>query len=395
MLVTEQAVILAGGRGERLKPFTDSAPKPLYPAGGVPFIDRIVCQLQDFGYKEILILLGYRADQVIEELGDGSRFGVRIDYDVRPESYDTGDRLKAAMPKIRDTFLLLYCDNFCPVDMEALSASFLRNRAKVQLTVYSNKDGYTKSNLRVDPKSGRVEVYDKTRKAPGLQGVEIGYSLIRKEVLQMLGEPAGGFSKEIFPLLAEEGSLFATVTDHRYYSIGSFERMPLTELFLSGRKAAFLDRDGTLNVRAPRASYIEKPEDLVLLPGAAQAVRLLKEAGYLTVLISNQPGIARGRLTEEDLGKVHEHLQALLREEGAGLDAIYYCPHNWDEGCDCRKPKPGLLYQAQHDLSIDLTRCVLFGDDERDVMAGNAARVPSIMVSEQYPLLKAVREYLR
>ena len=200
-MVTEQAVILAGGRGERLRPFTDSAPKPLYPVEGVPFISRIVCQLRDYGFREILILLGYRSDQVMEELGDGSRFGVHIDYDVRPESYDTGDRLKAALPKIRECFLLCYCDNYCPVNMEALSASFLRNRAKVQLTVYSNKDGYTKSNLRVDPQSGRVEVYDKTRKEPGLQGVEIGYSLIRRDVLQMLGDPAGGFSKEIFPLL--------------------------------------------------------------------------------------------------------------------------------------------------------------------------------------------------
>lgn len=394
-MVTEQAVILAGGRGERLKPFTDHTPKPLYPVQGVPFIDRIICQLRDFGFRDFLILLGYRAGQVIEELGDGSKFGVRIDYDVRPESFDTGDRLKAAMPKIRDVFLLCYCDNYCPVDLETLSASFLQNRAKVQLTVYSNKDGYTKSNLRVDPKSGRVEVYDKTRKAPGLQGVEIGYSLIRKEVLGMLGDPAGGFSKEIFPALALEGSLYATVTDHRYYSIGSFERMPLTKLFFSGRKAAFLDRDGTLNRKAPPASYIEKPEDLYLLPGAAEAVRLLREAGYLTVLISNQPGIARGRLTEEVLSQIHERLQGLLAEEGAGLDAVYYCPHDWDEGCECRKPKPGLLYQAQHDLSIDLTGCVLFGDDERDLMAGCAARVPSVMVSEQYPLLQAVREYLR
>ncbi|MBP5295238.1 MAG: HAD-IIIA family hydrolase, partial [Lachnospiraceae bacterium] len=284
---------------------------------------------------------------------------------------------------------------YCPVDIEALSASFLRNRAKVQLTVYSNKDGYTKSNLRVDPESGRVTVYDKSRTALDLQGVEIGYSFIRKEVLSMLGDPAGGFSKEIFPRLAEEGSLFATVTDHRYYSIGSFERMPLTEAFFSGRKLAFLDRDGTLNAKAPRAHYIEKPEDLVLLSGAGEAVRLLQEAGYLTVLVSNQPGIARGRLTEQDLSLVHERLQALLQEEGASLDRIYYCPHNWDEGCDCRKPKPGMLYQAQHDYSVDLTKCVLFGDDERDIMAGNAARVPSIMVSEQYPLLQAVREYLR
>ena len=395
MKVTEQAVILAGGRGERLRPFTDTAPKPLYPVLGVPYIERIVLQLRDFGFSEILILLGYRADQVMDDLGDGSRFGVHISYDVRPESYDTGDRLKAAMPKIRDVFLLCYCDNYCPVDMEALSEAFLRNRAKIQLTVYSNKDGYTKSNLRVDPESGRVEVYDKTRKAPGLQGVEIGYSFIRKEVLSMLKEPAGGFSTEIFPVLAEEGSLYATVTDHRYYSIGSFERMPLTEAFFSGRKAAFLDRDGTLNVKAPRANYIESPEKLVLLPHAAEAVRLLNEAGYVTVLVSNQPGIARGRLTEEDLDRVHKRLREMLAEQGASLDHIYYCPHNWDEGCDCRKPKPGLLYKAQHDLSIDLTKCVLFGDDERDIMAANAARCPSVMVSDNYPLIEAVREYLR
>ncbi len=394
-MITEQAVILAGGRGERLRPFTDSAPKPLYPVQGVPYIERIVLQLKDFGFREILILLGYRAEQVVSLLGDGSRFGLRIDYDIRPESYDTGDRLKAAMPKIRENFLLCYCDNYCPVDIEALSASFLKNRAKVQLTVYSNKDGYTKSNLRVDPESGRVTVYDKSRKSPGLQGVEIGYSLIRKEVLSMLGDPAGGFSKEIFPRLSEEGTLFATVTDHRYYSIGSFDRMPLTETFFSGRKLAFLDRDGTLNRKAPRAHYIEKPEDLILLPGAGEAVRLLQEAGYMTVLISNQPGIARGRFTEQDLGRVHERLQELLQENGASLDRIYYCPHNWDDGCDCRKPKPGMLYQAQHELSVDLTKCVLFGDDERDIMAGNAARVPSVMVSEQYPLLQAVREYLR
>lgn len=395
MKVTEQAVILAGGRGERLRPFTDTAPKPLYPVLGVPYIERIVLQLRDFGFSEILILLGYRADQVMNDLGDGSRFGVHISYDVRPESYDTGDRLKAAMPKIRDVFLLCYCDNYCPVDMEALSEAFLQNRAKIQLTVYSNKDGYTKSNLRVDPLSGRVEVYDKTRKAPNLQGVEIGYSFIRKEVLSMLGEPAGGFSTEVFPKLAEEGSLYATVTDHRYYSIGSFERMPLTEAFFSGRKIAFLDRDGTLNVKATRANYIEKPEKLVLLPHAAEAVRLLNEAGYITVLVSNQPGIARGRLTVEDLDRVHERLRELLAEEGARLDHIYYCPHNWDDGCDCRKPKPGLLYEAQHDLSVDLTQCVLFGDDERDILAANAARCPSVMVSEHYPLIEAVREYLR
>ena len=90
-----------------------------------------------------------------------------------------------------------------------------------------------------------------------------------------------------------------------------------------------------------------------------------------------------------------EKMQSDLEEYGCRIDHIYYCPHGWDDGCECRKPKPGLLYDAQHDLSLDLRKCVLFGDDERDVMAGNAAGCDSVMVSEDYPLLQAVREYLK
>ena len=88
-----QAVIIAGGRGERLRPFTDSAPKPLFPVGGIPFIDRLLKQISSFGIEDVVILLGYRADQVIDEVGDGSRFGLRVRYDVTPPEYDTGERL--------------------------------------------------------------------------------------------------------------------------------------------------------------------------------------------------------------------------------------------------------------------------------------------------------------
>ena len=188
--------------------------------------------------------------------------------------------------------------------------------------------------------------------------------------------------------------MFATVTEHRYYSIGSFERISLTESFFCGRKFVFLDRDGTLNVRPPKACYVEKPEDFIWLDGAKEAVKKLNDNSYLVILISNQPGIARGNLTEQTLEDIHEKMKRDLAEVHAHIDAIYYCPHNWDEGCFCRKPKPGMLYQAQRDYSLNLTKGYLIGDDERDIEAGESAGCRSILVSEKYTVLDAVNEII-
>lgn len=390
-MTVRQAVILAGGRGERLRPFTDEQPKPMYPIGGIPFITRLIEQVKSFGIEEVVLLLGYKAEKIQEELGDGSKFGIKVVYDVTPPEYDTAERLLHAQESISEDFLLMYCDNYCPVDFQQLCKSYYDNNALIQLSVYSNKDKYTKDNLIVD-ECGKVVVYDKKRLTPNLSGVDIGYAIVNKKSFELIGDNKSFAA--VYPILVAEGKLFATVTDHRYYSIGGYERMPLTEEFFKEKKVVFLDRDGTINVRAPKACYIEKPEDFIWLDGAKEALKKLKDNGVMTVLISNQPGIARGNLTEETLQDIHNKMQSDLAQIHAEIDYIYYCPHNWDEGCECRKPKPGMLYMAQRDLSIDLTKCVLFGDDERDIEAGEAARVNSVLITEEYPLINAVEDYL-
>ena len=395
MCKVEQAVILAGGRGERLRPFTDTMPKPMYPIGEIPFIVRLVNQIKEFGINKIVILLGYMSDKVINELGDGSNYGVNITYDTTPVDYDTGDRLLHAKDKLDDKFLLMYCDNYCPVDFPRLVKEANENDAMIQMSVYANKDGYTKNNIRMNTNGKMVDIYDKNRTAYGLLGVEIGYSIVKKEVIDLVNGDERNFAKAVFPKLVSMQKLYATVTDHRYYSIGSFARMPLTEEFFREKKVVFLDRDGTLNVKAPKACYIEKPEDFVWLDGAIEAVKLLNDNNVMIILVSNQPGIARGNLTIDDLNRIHEKMQNDLKNIEAHIDYIYYCPHNWDEGCDCRKPKPGMLYQAQRDLSLNLTECMLFGDDPRDIEAANAARCMSTLVSEDYPLIDAVKDYLK
>jgi D-glycero-D-manno-heptose 1,7-bisphosphate phosphatase len=127
------------------------------------------------------------------------------------------------------------------------------------------------------------------------------------------------------------------------------------------------------------------------LPGAQEAVRLLTQAGYRVILVSNQAGIGRGIMTEADLQQIHARMRAELEEIGGRIEAVYYCPHDWDAGCECRKPGPGMLLQAQRDFNLDLTRTLFIGDDERDARAADAAGCPSALVTDERSLLDIVR----
>ena len=388
-----QAVIIAGGMGTRLKPFTDTAPKPMYPFEGVPFIEYLVKQVKSFGIDRILILLGYLPEKVMEYLGDGSKYGASITYDVTPVENETGKRLLAAKSKMDKEFLFMYCDNYCPISFERLVADYEKNQALIQITAYANRDKYTKDNLLLG-EDGKIEKYDKKRITEGLKTVDIGYAIVNREALSLMPEENVNFEAAVYPQLVEQGRMFATVCEHRYYSVGSWERIELTKEFFRDKKFVFLDRDGTLNERAPKACYVEKKEDFVWLPGAREAVKKLNDNGYLVFLVSNQPGLARGNLTEERLSEIHDKMLADLAKDGASIDKIYYCPHNWDDGCFCRKPNPGMLYQAQRDYCLNLSEGVLFGDDERDIDAANRAGVRGVLVTEDYTLLQAVCDLL-
>jgi D-glycero-D-manno-heptose 1,7-bisphosphate phosphatase len=145
----------------------------------------------------------------------------------------------------------------------------------------------------------------------------------------------------------------------------------------------FLDRDGTLNVKPRDGEYIEHPETLELLPGAAEAVRMLNRAGIWTGVVTNQRGVALGRMSTEDLDAVHERLKHLLCLQGAVVDAIYACPHGIDE-CGCRKPRPGLLLQAQREYpALDYARAAIVGDSSSDVQAGKCLGLTTILISER------------
>jgi len=389
-----QAVILAGGRGTRLRPLTDRLPKPMVPVGGRPFIEYVVEMLREAGIEEVLFLLGYLPEPVMDYFGDGSRFGLTISYSVSPVDDETGTRLRRVRDRVDSTFLLTYSDNYWPAPLGALAEAYQRCGCPVMLTIYRNRDGYTRDNVRVE--GDRVTVYDKSRTLPGLAGVDIGFGIVDARALDLI--PPGGnpsFEATVYPQLVQMGRLAAFETDHRYYSVGSIDRFPLTETFLERHKTILIDRDGTLNVRMPRARYVTCWSEWQWIDGAREALAALTAAGYRIVVITNQPGIARGALSTQVLADIHARMIGEAAEAGGEIAAVLSCPHDWDEGCDCRKPAPGLLFEAQRRFNFDLTRTIFIGDDERDGVAAAGAGARFVRVDGDYTLALAVGELLQ
>jgi len=384
----QQAVILAGGLGTRLRSLTDLRPKPLIEFHGKPFIRHLVDHLKDEGISEILLLLGYLPDLFQQYFGDGKKFGVHISYSVTDLMDDTGRRIRKAESLIDETFFLLYADNFWPFSFDQIWHQYQRMGVAGQLSVYSNYDNYTRSNVRVE--NGLVLQYDKTRRSSNLQGVEIGFGLFEKSVLRYLPDSNCLFETSVYPRLVEDRQLAGYLTDHRYYSVGSFDKLPLTEEFLRRKPTIILDRDGVLNKKPHKAEYVEKWSDFEWLPGAKEGLALLRQYGYRIIVVTNQAGIARGIFSESDLKNIHQQMRQTAVAENGDIDAVYYCPHGWDEGCNCRKPKPGMLFQAQREFHFDLTRTFFIGDDERDVQAGQAAGCRTLLVDETHTLVDLV-----
>ncbi len=387
-----QAVILAGGQGKRLKPFTLNNPKSLIPINGKPFMDYLIELLKSNGIKEVVILTGYLEEKIREHVGDGSKYGTKVRYSYTPllnekgEENQSGIRIKNAEKLLDDFFMLLYCDNYWPLNLQKLTSYFKNHPSDVLITVYSNIDNSTKNNIFVE--DGFVTKYDQNRKDKNLNGVDIGFFAVNKKVLKLLPKGNSKFESVVLPALIKKRRLSGYLSSQKYYSIGDMTRVKLTQKFLSPKKVVFLDRDGVINKKPPKAHYIKTWNDFIFLPKVLDAIKRLNSNGFKAFIVSNQAGIARGVMTERDLNLIHRNLKKELKKFGAKIDGIYYCPHGWDEDCICRKPKPGMLLQASREHFIDLRKAIFIGDDERDKKAGDAVDCKTILVKEKDNLLK-------
>jgi len=389
----KQAVILAGGKGTRLRPLTYDVPKPMAIVHDRTFLEYLIEMLRENGISEVVLLLGYLPEKIIQHFGDGSNYGIEIKYSVGKVTDKTGTRIKNAESMLDDTFLLMYCDNYWPLNLKKLLEFYIEHRTLASTTVYINKDSMgeygAENNICVDD-DGYVLKYDKCRKNNDLNGVDIGFFIISKNVLALMPDHNFSFEEEILPLLVDKRQLSGYQTEHRYYYISNLESLKQTEQFLQPQKVVFLDRDGVINQKASEDDYVKDWSEFHFLSGAIEALSLLTQEGYDIYVVTNQRGIARGIMREHDLKAIHDKLKEELEKHGAKIKQIYYCPHGRDRGCECRKPKPGLLFRAASEHNINLTKAIFIGDDERDLQAGNAAGCTTVLVTPEKNLLKIV-----
>ena len=372
MIAIRQAVILAGGLGTRMRPLTNTTPKPMIPIHGKPFLAYLMELLKKNGIVDVVILVGYLHEQIEQYFGNGKNFGLAIRYSYNPVDADTGTRIKGATALLDKKFLLLYGDNYWPLNLSELTKFYQERKKKASVVVFSNFDKSTKNNMYVDQK-GIVKVYDRKRIAKKLNAVDIGFFILDRDILSLLPITNCSFEDLLLTKLVKDGELAGFLTHHKYYSLSNIDRIKGIEKYFEKKKVIFLDRDGVINKKPPSAQYVTKWKDFLFLPKVKEALILLKKKKYKIFIISNQPGVARGMMTVRQLEDIHNHLKDEIGNIGVEFDGIYCCMHGRNDGCFCRKPRPGLFFEvaAKHFINLFDSYCV--GDDPRDIIAGSLA----------------------
>lgn len=398
-----QAVILAGGLGTRLRTVLGDIPKALAEVGGIPVLGHQLRLCRDHGFTNVVLLLGHAADAIKDYVGDGSKFGLNCHYVVEEKPLGTAGAVLAAQERLRETFLVMYCDTMLDVDLGRFWDFAEQRCAAAALLVHPNDHPFD-SDLVVADSDDVITGFSRWHEEqPLLRNLaSAALYILKKDMLQSVEprEDVFDFGRHVFPELVARGEkLFAYRSVEYIKDLGTPERLARVNHDLaigrvapsrSGRPraAVFLDRDGVLNVEH---DGVLEPAAMQLLPGSAEGVRKLNKAGLATVVVTNQPYISHGKLSEEGLDAIHASMERELARDHAFVDAIYYCPHHPHSGyegerkelkieCECRKPKPGMLLRAARDLHLDLSRSWMIGDRTADIEAARRAGVTSVLV---------------
>ena len=399
------AVIMAGGKGSRLLSITnDEIPKPMVPVDGKPLLEYQVEKLKSYGIKKIVMIVGHLGEKIVDHFKDGKDFGVEIDYIFEKEPLGTAGAFYYLKDKIdAKDFMLVFGDIFFDMDFDRMEDFHFKNSALTTLLAHPNGHPYDSDLIQTDD-TGRVIGFDSKHNVRDYwydNMVNAGMYIINKRLLDLVKEPVKtDFEKDILANQVKLGaSIYAYHTPEYVKDVGTVDRINATvEELKSGliqsknlknkQRAIFLDRDGTMNVSK---GFISKADDLELIPGTIDAIKAINKSGALAIVITNQPVIARGECSFEELHNIHNKLKTLLGEKGAFVDDIFYCPHHPDKGfegevpelkfdCECRKPKTGMIDKAVKKYNIDHAKSYMVGDSTMDLETERNAGIKSVLV---------------
>ena len=400
-----KAVIQAGGKGTRISEITgDVIPKPMLEISGYPILYHQMMNLKKNGITDITVIIGHLGNVIKDYFGDGKQFGLNISYvEEDPQKpLGTAGSLYFLKDKLKENFVFLLADVFIDIDFEKMEQYHIANNADVTLLTHPNGHPFD-SDLVVE-EGGVVKAFDyksNDRTTYNYKNlVNAGIMIFSPSIFKYLTELRKyNYEKDIIVPLINEGKVVSYKSSEYAKDMGTPERYRrVQEDYNSGicdaknlankQKAIFLDRDGTIN---EYVGFLRKEEDFRLIPEVSEAIKKINNSGYLAIVVTNQPVIARGEVTEEELEEIHKKMETLLGLDGAYIDDIYYCPHHPDKGfegeipelkieCDCRKPKTGMLEKAAREHNIDLSSSIMIGDSTLDIKMAENAGMQSVLL---------------
>lgn len=412
-----KTVIMAGGKGTRIQSIVSDIPKPMIKINNIPVLEREIRSLHDQGFNDLIITISHLGSIIVDYFGNGSKFGVKIQYYNEEKALGNAGALFKLKEQLTEPFLLLNADAVFDVDFKRFVSFHHSHGGLVTLFTHPNSHPYD-SGLIIADKKCMVEKwlakedtrpqYYKNRVNAGLHVIDpkvLDQAIVDVDKIGTINPETGkvvkvDLDRQILKPLSGTGKMFCYDSPEYVKDMGTPDRFYQVEKdFKDGKveaknlskkqKAVFLDRDGTINIYK---GFLRNIEEFELIPGIEEAIKIINDSGYLAIVVTNQPVIARGELKLEELEKIHNKMETELGKTGAYLDGIYFCPHHPHKGyegevaalkveCNCRKPKPGMLFKAAKDFNIDLSQSFMVGDSDNDIKAGIAAGCKSILVN--------------
>ncbi|WP_420574466.1 HAD-IIIA family hydrolase [Kordia sp.] len=404
--MVHKTVILAGGKGTRLGSISKKIPKPLQLIDGIPILHHQIALLARYGINEIYIIANYLCEQIEDSLQEIKK-QKHLKINVHKESKELGTvgGIKEIEHTLTEDFFVLYGDIMLDVDLHRIAAFHSKNNSDATLVVHPTDHPRDSDLLGVDTSNKIIDFYPKHVRDldavhPNISNA--GMYLFSPKLLPLLTEGVkADFGKDIFPNVIDKLNMYAYNTPEYLKDMGTPDRIEkVRKDFKNGivqarnlsqkQKAIFIDRDGVIN---KFVGYISKPTQLVVFDNAIKAIKKINTSNFLAIVITNQPVVARGLCSIEELQEIHHTLEFTLGNAGAKLDAIFFCPHHPDKGfegenvdykkdCRCRKPKTGMIEDAVTQFNIDVEESYFIGDTWRDITCGTNANLKTILVGD-------------
>lgn len=385
-------IILAGGFGTRLRHIVSEVPKPMAPIGETPFLRYILDYLIDQGLRHVVLATGY-LDHVIKDYFGHQYRDLRIDYSHEESALGTGGAIRQAFERFDLTSaFVVNGDTLFEVDFRHIAYFHEKHNCPITMSIKYMRSFSRYGRVTWDAYNHTQDFHEKEACDEGW--INGGVYLIDRWVFEDVPAPFS-FESEILEPLGRSGQVFCLPSNGYFIDIGVPEdyyrftdekTQPVSAVHMNDQWTFFVDRDGVINKRIP-GDYVRSKGAFEFLPQVKEAFSILRKHAQFIFIVTNQQGLGKGLMSEEDLQSVHDHLESELRQEGISLDAIYYCPFLAETNPPCRKPNVGMPLEAKQMFpNINWDRCIMIGDSLSDIEMGLRMGFETVQVGDGIPI---------